>query len=122
MRQSLHLTSPARTLILTFGALLALLDLVTLLPGNPDFTSTGWILIAVVVQALIVWRLLHRSAIAWSLAMLASLLYVASFVLIGGPYETAFVISCLLTLMQAGFLLTPPVLLYVFGNDAVSSH
>jgi hypothetical protein len=116
------LTSPARTLILTFGALLALFDLVTLLPGNPDFTSTGGFLIAVVVQALVVWRLLYRSAIAWSLAMLTSLLYVASFVLVGGPYETTFFISCVLTLILAGFLFTPPVLSYVFGNDAVSSH
>jgi hypothetical protein len=117
------MTWPARPLILTFGALLALFDLVTLLPGNPDFTSAGWILISVVVQALIVWRLLHRSAIAWSLAVLGSLLYTASFVLFGGPYETAFMISCVLVLVQAGFLFTPPVLSYVFGNDdAVASH
>ena len=46
-----------------------------------------------------------------------------TFVLVGGPYETTFIISCLLTLMQVGFLFTPPVLSYVFGeDDAVPSH
>lgn len=117
------LTSPARPLILTFGALLALFDLVVLLPGNPDFSSAPGFLFAVVVQALIVWRLLHRSAIAWSLAVLGSVVYAASFVLVGGPYETTFLISCLLALVQTGFLFTPPVVSYVFGNDdAVASH
>ena len=77
------LTRPARPLILTLGALLALFDLVVLLPGNPDFTSAGGFLIAVVVQALIVWRLLHRSN-RLVLRDLGSLLYTASFVLIRG--------------------------------------
>jgi hypothetical protein len=117
------LTSSARPLILTFGALLALFDLVALLPGNPAFSSAPGFLFAVVVQALIVWRLLHRSAIAWSLAVLGSVLYAASFVLFGGPYETTFMVSCLLTLLQIGFLFTPPVLSYVFSeDDAVVSH
>ena len=117
------LTSPARPLILTCGALMALFDLVALLPGNPEVTSTRGLLVVVAVQALIVWRLLHRSRIAWSVAVLLSILYTLTFVLLGGPYETTFIISCLLTLMQVGFLFTPPVLSYVFGeDDAVASH
>ena len=117
------MTWPARPLILTFGALLALFDLVVLLPGNPDFSSAPGFLFAVVVQALIVWRLLHRSAIAWFLAVLGSVLYAVSFVLFGGPYETTFLVSCLLALVQTGFLFTPPVLAYVFSRDnAVASH
>ena len=66
------LTLPARPLILTCGAALALFDLVALLPGNPDVTSTRSFLVVVAVQTLIVWRLLHRSLIAWSLVVLLS--------------------------------------------------
>ena len=73
------LTSPARPLILTCGMAIALFDLVALLPGNPDVTSTRSFLIVVAVQLLIVWRLLHRSVIAWSLVVLASGLYAVEF-------------------------------------------
>jgi hypothetical protein len=115
--------SPARSLILVCGASIALFDLVALLPGNPDVTSTGGLLVAVAVQALILWRLLHHSAIAWAVAVLASGLYAVSFVLVGGPYETTFVISCVLALMQLGFLFAPPVLAYVFRRDRpLASH
>ena len=86
-------------------------------------TNARGFLIVVALQALIVWRLLQRSPIAWSIAVLVSVLYAVSFVLVGGPYETTFLISCVLTLMQAGILFTPPVLSNVFGkDDAVVSH
>jgi hypothetical protein len=114
------LTSPARPLILSCGAAIALFDLVVLLPGNPDVTGAGGLLIMVAVQALIVWRLLHRSPIAWLLAVLGSSFYIVSFVFLGGPYETVFTISALLALLQVGFLFTPPVLAYVFGKDSRS--
>jgi len=111
------LASPARPLILTCGVALALFDLVALLPGNPDPASTRSFVVLVAVQLLIVWRLLHRSRIAWSLVVLASGLYAVSFVLVGAPYETTFTVTCLLTLMQVGLLFTRPVLAYVFGED-----
>jgi hypothetical protein len=111
------LTSRARPLILTCAAAIALFDLVALLPGNPDVTSTRGFVIVVAVQMLIVWRLLHRSPLAWSLMVLVSGLYAISFVLIGGPYETTFTASCVLVLTQVGLLFTPPVLAYVFRHD-----
>ena len=114
------LTSAARPLILSYGAAIALFDFVVLLPGNPQVESAGQLLIMVAIQALIVWRLLRRSLIAWSLAVLFSGSYTVSFVFIGGPYETVFTISALLALMQVGFLFTPPVLAYVFGKDSRS--
>jgi hypothetical protein len=117
------LTLPARPLILTCGAAIALFDLVALLPGNPDVASTRSFLVVVAVQTLIVWRLLHRSLIAWSLVVLLSGLYTVMFVLVGAPYETTFTVSSLLTLMQVGLLFTPPVLAYVFSeNDGAASH
>lgn len=117
------LTQPARPLILTCGAAIALFDLVALLPGNPEVTSTRSFLILVAIQLLIVWRLLHRSLIAWSLAVLAWGSYPVGFVFVGGPYETTFTISALLALLQVGLLFTPPVLAYVFSeNDVAPSH
>ena len=116
------LTSSVRPLILSYGAAIAFFDLAVLLPGNPDVTGVGGLLIMVAVQALIVWRLLHRSLIAWSLAVLASGSYTVSFVFIGGPYETVFTISALLALVQVGFLFTPPVLAHVFGRDSRPAH
>jgi hypothetical protein len=68
--------SPARLLILTYGVLMALFDLVALLPGNPDVSVPGGLFLAVVVQTLIVWRLWHQSGIAWSFGVVVPLLYV----------------------------------------------
>jgi len=117
------LTSPARPLILACGMAIALFDLVALLPGNPEVTSTRSFLVAVAIQLLIVWRLLHRSLIAWSLMVLASGLYAVGFVLVGAPYETTFTISAVLALLQVAFLFTPPVLAYVFSEqDGAASH
>lgn len=109
-----------RPLILSFAAALALFDLVGLLPGNPDVAGAGGLLMMVAIQALIVWRLLYRSQLAWFLALLGSSLYIISFVLVGGPYETTFTISALLALLQVAFRFTPPVLAYVFGKDSRS--
>ena len=111
------LTLPARPLILCCGAALALFDLVALLPGNPGVPSPFGLLAMVAIQALLVWFLLRRSEVAWLLAVLWSSLYVVSFVLVGGPYDTTFTISAVLALVQVGFLCTPPVLAHVFGKD-----
>ena len=97
----------ARPLILSFAAAIATFDLVVLLPGNPYVSRAGFV-VMVVIQALLVRFLLRRSQGAWFLALLGSGLYVVSFVLLGGPYETTFTISAFLALVQVGFLCTPP--------------
>jgi hypothetical protein len=110
------LDSPARTLILSLAALMTLVYLFALLPGNPDVSTRGFVL-GVAVQGLIVWRLLHRSSIAWFIAVLEALLFLLSFLLIGGPYDAALEITLVLVLLQAGLLFTPPVLAYVFRDE-----
>ncbi len=118
--------SPARPLILTSGLLLALFDLVVLLPGNPDMSGPGGVVFIVAVQALIIWRLLHRSALAWFFVVVISGLYIISSVLYvwPGPWgETTLVVTTLLTLTLVVLLCTPPVLVYVWGRDeSVASH
>lgn len=109
--------SAARPLILTSGLLLALFDLVALLPGNPDVSGSGGIVVVVAVQSLIVWRLLHRSGLAWFFGVTISSLYVLSLILAGMPWETTLAVTGLLTLTQVALLCTPPVLAYVWGRD-----
>jgi hypothetical protein len=115
--------SLARPLSVTSAALLALFDLVALLPGNPVVTSALGFAVVVTVQALIVWRLLHRSGIAWFFWVLLSGGYAVGSILFGGPYETTLVVTSLLALMQVGLLSTPPVLVYALGRDKpVAAH
>jgi hypothetical protein len=109
--------SAARPLILTSGLLLALFDLVALLPGNPDVSGSGGIVVVVAVQALIVWRLLYRSGLAWFFGVTISSLYVLSLILAGMPSETTLAVTGLLTLTQVALLCTPPVLAYVWRRD-----
>jgi hypothetical protein len=116
-------TSPARPLILTSGVLMALFDVVALLPGNPVVTGVGGFVVVVAVQALFIWRLVLGSWIAWAFAVLLSGLYTLMCVLAGGPRETTLVVTGLLTLLQVALLCTPPVLAYLFGrDDVVASH
>jgi hypothetical protein len=109
--------SSARPLILTSGALLALFDLVALLPGNPVVTGALGFAVVVAVQALIIWRLLHRSGLAWFLWVFVSGGYAVGSILAGGPYEATLVVTSLLALMQVGCLCTPPVLVCAWGRD-----
>jgi hypothetical protein len=95
--------------LVAYAVLLALLDLVVLLPGNPYFASTWGAIGAVAFQAWLVWRLDHGSGLAWGLGLLTSLGSLPFVVLQGSPIgvtETLFVIVCL---AQAWVLLSPPV-------------
>ena len=115
--------SSARPLILTSAVLLALFDIVALLPGNPVVSSAWGFAVVVVVQALIIWRLWHQSGPAWFFAVVISALYSVASILVGGPWETTLVVTSLLTLMQVALLCTPPVLVYVWRQDKpVASH
>jgi len=116
-------TSPARQLIVFYTVLAALFFLVALLPGNPYVDVPGGLVLGVGFQAVLVWGLWGRSGIAWTLAVLFSALYAAVFVLAGGPWNTTFIVTAFLAAAQAGILLTPPVLAYVFGRDrSLASH
>lgn len=110
-------TSPARLLILTCGLFLALFDIVAVLPGNPAVTGVGSFLFVIAVQALIVWRLLHRSRMAWLFTVIVSSAYTLSSSLVGVPWETTLVLSAFLASTQVALLCTPPVLEYVLRRD-----
>ncbi len=83
----------------------------------------GGFAVVVAIQALIIWRLLHRSALAWFFVVVISGFYTISLVLLGGPWETTLVVTGFLTLTVVALLCTPPVLVYVWGRDeSVASH
>jgi hypothetical protein len=67
--------------------LLALFDLVALLPGNPVVTRASGFAVVVAVQALIIWRLWHRSGLAWFVWVLFSAGFAAGSVLTGDGSE-----------------------------------
>lgn len=112
-------TSPARLLILSCGAVMALFDVIALLPGNPVVNGHGGFLFTVAAQALIIIGLLRRSSIAWLLLVIASSLYALAFILVQAPWQTTFVLTAVAASTQVAVVCTPPVLAYVFGRDLV---
>jgi hypothetical protein len=114
--------SPARPLIVTSALLIALLDIVALLPGNPVVTSAPGFAVVVALQALIIWRLWHRSGLAWFFGVFLPSLYTVTLILAQMPWETTLVMTCLLMLTQIALLCAPPVLVYVWGRDTIGPH
>jgi hypothetical protein len=94
----------ARRLIVAYAALLALFDLVVLLPGNP-FSSRGEFVAAVAVQTLVVWRLWHRSSLAWLVAMaFVAAGQVVMIVLMQPELEVGVILDFVLSIAQAAIL------------------
>ena len=94
----------ARRLIVAYVALVALFDLSVLLPGNP-YSSVGGFIGAVAVQTLIVWRLWHRSSLAWLFAMAFAALYPVSILLMQASLdELGVILTFVLSIAQAAIL------------------
>ena len=105
-----------RRVVVVYAVLWGLLDLVVLLPGNPTFTS-GWGLGgALLIQGLLVWRLAYGSVLAWAFGLLMALGAVASVSLVGAPIGVTEILFAVVCLVQAGVLLTPPLLGPVWSN------
>jgi hypothetical protein len=97
----------ARRLVVAYAALQALFDLAVLLPGNPVSGVQDFI-VAVAVQALIVWRLWHGSSFAWLVAMFFALGYVVTLVLMQPSLEVGVVLTYILAVAQAAVLWSRP--------------
>lgn len=109
----------ARRLILVYAALVVLLNLAVLLPGNPDYSS-GWGLVgSVTVQGLVVWGLWRQSSLAWGFALVMALLTPLSIYLMAAPWEIGVILVTIVSLLQAVVLAVP--LLVSSGNPAASS-
>ena len=91
--------SPARRLIVAYAALLALVDLSVWLPGNP-YSSFPEFLVGLGIQALIVWRLWHRSSLAWLLAMFFAAGTVFSLILMQLDPEVGVILVLVLSVAQ----------------------
>ena len=104
-------------MVVAYGVLWALLDLVVLLPGgNASFSSSWGLVGSVLIQSLLVWRLARGSALAWGFGLLMALGTIASLFLMGAPFgvtETFLLVVCL---AQASVLLTPTLLGQVWSQ------
>ena len=96
-------TSPGRRLISAYGALLALLDLTVLLPGNPYTTVWGFVG-AVAIQTLIVWGLWHGSTVSWLVAMFFAAGGVVTILLMGPLVEVGVILMFVLSFAQTAIL------------------
>jgi hypothetical protein len=108
----------ARRLVVAYAAILALFDLAVMLPGNP-ISGVEEFIVAVAVQALIVWRLWHGSSFAWLFAMFFALGYVVTLILIQPSLEVGVVLTYILAVAQAAILWSRPVKALV--SDATSA-
>ena len=93
------LVSAERRLIVAYAALLALFDLSVLLPGNP-VSNTGEFIVAVGVQALVVWRLWEGSSLSWLLAMFFAAGYIVTIVLMQPKVEVGVILTFVLSVAQ----------------------
>jgi hypothetical protein len=101
-------TWPARRLIAALAVVTALFDLAVLLPGNP-YSSRGGFVAAVVIQALVLWRLWHGSVVAWVVATAFSMLTFLSAVLMGPPPDLGVKLILVVSAVQAAILCTREV-------------
>ena len=111
-----------RRLVLSYAALVVLLNLAVLLPGNPDYSS-GWGLVgSVTVQGLVVWGLWRQSPLALGFGVLMALLTPLSIYLMAAPWELGVILAVIVSLLQAVVLAV--LLLGTFvssGKPAASS-
>ena len=88
-----------RRFVLAYASLLALFNLSVLLPGNP-VSSNRELIVAVGVQALVVWRLWHSSSLSWLLAMLFAAGYLVTIVLMQPTLEVGVILTFVLSVAQ----------------------
>jgi hypothetical protein len=92
-------TSLAHRFVVAYTILLALLDLSVLLPGNP-YTSVRGFVVAVGIQALIVWRLWHGSSLSWLVAMLFAAGAILTLLLMQPTLEAGVILWFVLSVAQ----------------------
>jgi hypothetical protein len=91
--------SSARQFVVAYAILTALINLSVLLPGNPSTSVRGFV-VSLGIQALIAWRLWHRSSLAWLIAMLFAVGTVVSLVLMQLPLEAGVILMFVLSVVQ----------------------
>jgi hypothetical protein len=99
-----------------YTALLALLDLSVLLPGNPSSTLRGFVG-GLLVQTLLVWGLWHGSPFAWLVAFALAVLTVVALFLMAADVEVGAVLLGVFSIAQAGILCTRPITAFVWPRS-----
>jgi hypothetical protein len=108
--------SRARQLIFAYAGVLVLLNLSVLLPGNPDYGS-GWngATASLAIQALIVWRLWHRSPLAWGAGVALPLLTIVALALMAATMEVGTFLLIVFSVAQIAILCTAPLRAFIWS-------
>jgi hypothetical protein len=121
-RYPLDVATTARRLILIYAALVVLLNLSVLLPGNPDYTSFWGLVGSVIIQGLVVWGLWRQWPLALVFGLFMAVLTLPVTFLSAAPWEVGTVLLVTFSLLQVVVLAMPPLATFVAsGKPAASS-
>jgi hypothetical protein len=109
-------TSPARRLILAYAALAALWFAYVALPGGVRYPSPGQATFWAAVDALVVWRLWHGSALACVFALVVDLLAVVLVALSSINLGTTEILVIAFSAAQLMILVSGPVRRHVWSG------
>jgi hypothetical protein len=116
------MATSVRRLIFVYAALVVLLNLSVLLPGNPDYTSFWGFVGSMTIQGLVVWGLWRQSALAWGFGLFMALLTPLSIYLMAAPWESGVILVIVVSLLQAAVLAVPLLATFASsGKPAASS-
>jgi hypothetical protein len=106
--------------VVAYGALFVLLDVVERLPGASLRVPLPVLVFDVMLEGWLVWGLVRRSPVAWAVCLSLALLGVMSFV-IDLPRDAEVTTILVVSLAQAGLLLTPRLRGLVWSKPPTSS-
>jgi hypothetical protein len=115
------MATTVRRQIFVYAALVVLLNLSVLLPGNPDYTSVWGFVGSVTIQGLVVWGLWRRWPLAWGFGLLMALLTPLFSYLSAAPPEVGIILVAIVSLLQLVVLATPPLTTFVFSSTPARS-
>jgi hypothetical protein len=116
-------TWPARRLIVALAGVTALFNLAVSLPGNPYVSSRKEFVVAVAIQALVLWGLWRGSAVAWWVATLFAVGQIVAIALMGPDPEVGVFSVLVLSVVMAAILFTREVRTFVeTGGRAVHTQ
>ncbi len=97
-----------RRAVIAYAGLSVLFDLVPMLPDSSVRVYASRMVVWVLIQGVVVWRLARGSALAWTFGLLVDVLGVA-IVLVAAGLDPVVISIAVLSLVQAGVLLAPPL-------------
>ncbi|MDX6480732.1 MAG: hypothetical protein QOG85_1242 [Gaiellaceae bacterium] len=112
-------TLPLHVAVAAYAGLFAVLDVVGPMMST-GVTEPRRFFVWIVIQGLIVWRLSRGSAIAWTFGLLLAIGPLALVLLAATGFDQAVPVVVIVSVAQAGLLLTQPLRGLVFSERQTS--